>query len=68
MTTTPDKQKQQQQDQPQDKSFDYAHMCKCIAMFFVVTGVVLMFFETGLDPLQKLQIKQIHQSDAIPRA
>ncbi|CAI4055581.1 Meo1p SKDI_02G2360 [Saccharomyces kudriavzevii IFO 1802] len=71
MTITPDKQKQkqQQQQQQQDQSFDYVHACKCIAMIFVVAGVVLMFFETGLDPQQKLQIKQLHRLEsAVPGA
>lgn len=53
MAITPDKQKKEQQHQPQNGPLDYAHICKCIAMFFVVAGVVLMFFETGLDPEQK---------------
>ncbi|CAD6599475.1 CEI_1a_G0003080.mRNA.1.CDS.1 [Saccharomyces cerevisiae] len=68
MAITPDKQKKEQQHQPQNGPLDYAHICKCIAMFFVVAGVVLMFFETGLDPEQKEQIKRLHQLDGIPHA
>ncbi|CAI4267379.1 AQG_2a_G0003450.mRNA.1.CDS.1 [Saccharomyces cerevisiae] len=68
MAITPDKQKKEQQHQPQNGPLDYAHICKCIAMFFVVAGVVLMFFETGLDPEQKEQIKRLHQLDSIPHA
>lgn len=64
MLSTPSKQQQQQQP----GSFNYAHACKCIAMFFVVAGVVLMFFETGLDPQQKLQVKQLHELGATPDA
>ena len=60
MAITPDTQKKEQQHQPQNGPLDYAHICKCIAMFFVVAGVVLMFFETGLDPEQKEQIKRLH--------
>lgn len=71
MLSTPNKQQQQQQQQKQKEqhsSFNYAHACKCIAGFFVVAGVVLMFFETGIDPQQKLQVKQMHQLSGVSAA
>lgn len=46
-----------------EKMLDSVFLFRAIAAVFVVTGVALMFFETGLDPDQRELIMKLTQRE-----